>query len=42
VVAGIKGSTLEVIPNAGHLSNLDNPQAFNAASATFLDQQPGR
>ncbi len=33
----IAGASLEVIANAGHLSNLDNPSAFNAALAKFLD-----
>lgn len=36
VAAGIKGARIEVIPDAGHLSNLDNPQAFNAALLAFL------
>jgi pimeloyl-ACP methyl ester carboxylesterase len=36
IAAGIKAARLEVIPDAGHLSNLDNPQAFNAALLGFL------
>jgi pimeloyl-ACP methyl ester carboxylesterase len=32
----IAGSQLETIPNAGHLSNLENTEAFNAALARFL------
>ena len=32
----INGSQLKIIPNAGHLSNLDQPQAFNQAILTFL------
>lgn len=36
IAAGIKGARLEVIPDAGHLSNVDNPQAFNAALLGFL------
>ena len=32
----IPGSTLAVIPRAGHLSNLENPDAFNAALTEFL------
>ena len=32
----IAGSELAVIPEAGHLSNLERPDAFNAALATFL------
>lgn len=36
-------ATLEVIPDAGHVSNLENPGAFNAALAGFLEtlQQAG-
>ena len=32
----IPGSTFVRIPQAGHLSNLENPDAFNAALLTFL------
>jgi 3-oxoadipate enol-lactonase len=32
----IGGSRLVVIPDAGHLSNLESPEAFNAALADFL------
>jgi 3-oxoadipate enol-lactonase len=35
----ISRSTLCVIPGAGHLSNLEQPQAFSRALADFL---PGR
>ena len=34
----IPGSQLKIIPNAGHLSNLDQPQPFNAAILDFLDE----
>lgn len=34
--AGIPGSKLVVIPEAGHLSNLEAPEAFNGALAEFL------
>ena len=33
----IDDAQLEIIANAGHLSNLDNPAAFNAALRRFLD-----
>ena len=33
---GIPGSRLAVIPKAGHLSNLEQPEAFNRALAEFL------
>ncbi len=36
---GIAGSQLVTIPAAGHLSNLEQPQAFNAALADFLDHR---
>ena len=35
----INGSQLVVIPGAGHLSNLDQPAAFNHAVLEFLDAQ---
>ncbi|MDQ3073531.1 MAG: alpha/beta hydrolase [Bacteroidota bacterium] len=34
----IAGSELTIIPGAGHLSNMENPQAFNNALLTFLDK----
>jgi pimeloyl-ACP methyl ester carboxylesterase len=33
---GIAGSRLETIAGAGHLANLENPEAFNAALSRFL------
>lgn len=33
---GIPGSRLEVVPRAGHLSNMEDPEAFNAALKPFL------
>jgi pimeloyl-ACP methyl ester carboxylesterase len=33
---GIKGSRLEVIPRAGHLSNLENPEAYDRVLSEFL------
>ncbi len=39
LVKNIAGATLEVIADAGHLSNLDNPAAFNAVLSRFLDAQ---
>lgn len=35
--AKIKNSTLETIPMAGHLSNLENPEAFNVHLKRFID-----
>lgn len=32
----IPGARLEIIPQAGHLSNLEQPEAFNAAGLSFL------
>jgi 3-oxoadipate enol-lactonase len=36
LAAGIRGARLAVIPAAGHLSNIDNPTAFNQAIENFL------
>ncbi|MDY3562671.1 alpha/beta hydrolase [Gemmata sp. JC673] len=36
LAAQIRGSTLIHIPGAGHLSNVENPDAFNAAVRDFL------
>ena len=33
---GVAGSTLEIIPGAGHLSAMEDPAAFNAALLGFL------
>lgn len=35
--AGIPGARLVMIPDAGHISNLDNPAAFNCALREFLE-----
>jgi pimeloyl-ACP methyl ester carboxylesterase len=37
---GIPGSTLQVIPKAGHLSSLEDPAAFNAALLAFVQTVP--
>ena len=36
---GIKGAELVVIPNAGHMSNMEQPQAFNRALSHFLEHR---
>ena len=36
----IPGARLEVIPGAGHSSNLDQPEAFNRVLSDFLDNLP--
>lgn len=36
IAAAIPGATLVRIPGAGHLSNLEQPEAFNAAVRTFM------
>ncbi len=38
MVAKIPGSRKVVVPNAGHSSNIDNPDDFNTALGSFLDQ----
>jgi 3-oxoadipate enol-lactonase len=35
---GISGSRVTVIPGAAHLSNLENPEAFNAAVLGLIGQ----
>ena len=39
--AGIRGSKLEIISGAGHLSNLERPSAFNHVFSEFLAQLSG-
>jgi pimeloyl-ACP methyl ester carboxylesterase len=36
---GIPGAELVVIPGAGHMSNMEQPAAFNAALARFLERR---
>jgi 3-oxoadipate enol-lactonase len=36
MAAGIRGAQLVVVPGAGHLANLEQPEAFNEALSTFL------
>jgi pimeloyl-ACP methyl ester carboxylesterase len=36
IAAGIPGCRLAIIPQAGHMANLENPGAFNAAMLEFL------
>ncbi len=36
IVAGIPGSTLQVIPGAGHITNLETPDVVNAALRAHL------
>ncbi|HLN27272.1 MAG TPA: alpha/beta fold hydrolase [Gemmataceae bacterium] len=36
IAAGIKGSRLEIIPGAGHMSNLEKPDLFNSVVLSFL------
>jgi 3-oxoadipate enol-lactonase len=36
IAAAVKGASLVVIPRAGHLSNLEQPDAFNNALNAFL------
>ena len=40
--AHIRGSVLQVIPQAAHLSNLENPAAFNRQLSTHLQRCQGR
>jgi 3-oxoadipate enol-lactonase len=36
LAAAIPGARLALLPNAGHVSNLENPAAFRAALHGFL------
>jgi len=36
IAAGIEGARLVVIPNASHISNIEQPEAFNKALTDFL------
>jgi 3-oxoadipate enol-lactonase len=38
----LPNARLETVPDAGHVANLDNPQAFNALLDTFLSLSPER
>jgi 3-oxoadipate enol-lactonase len=38
MAAAIPGARLEVVPRAGHLANLENPDAVNAALRAFLSR----
>ena len=40
LAAGVKGSKLARIPQAGHLPNLENPDAYNRAVSEFLAALP--
>lgn len=36
LAAAINGATLVIVPAAGHLANMEQPEAFNTALSTFL------
>jgi pimeloyl-ACP methyl ester carboxylesterase len=40
MASAVKGAKLVKIPKAGHLPNLENPDAFNAALTAFMDALP--
>ena len=40
LAAQIRGSKLVHVPNAGHLSNIENPDVFNSAVRAFLGDRP--
>jgi len=42
VAKAIPGARLEVVPGAGHVANLENPEVFNRALAEFLSGVGGR
>jgi 3-oxoadipate enol-lactonase len=41
MVAALPNARLELIPQAGHLSNLENPDAFTQALLAFLGRVSG-
>ena len=41
IAVALDSAELVTIPQAGHLSNLENPHAFNQAVRSFLEQHPG-
>jgi pimeloyl-ACP methyl ester carboxylesterase len=40
IADGIPGAVLKTVPDAGHIANIDQPEAFNRHLAEFLDNQP--
>ena len=40
IFEGITNARLEILENAGHIANADNPAAFNGVLREFLDAQP--
>ena len=42
LTAKIKGATLTIIPDAGHLINIEEPQLFNEKAIAFLRALPAR
>jgi pimeloyl-ACP methyl ester carboxylesterase len=41
IAAGIRGAKRDVVANAGHVANADNPEVFNEMVTDFLEQLPG-
>jgi pimeloyl-ACP methyl ester carboxylesterase len=37
IAEGIKGAQMEIIPGAGHISNMEQPETFNQALSSFLE-----
>ncbi len=42
MAAKLRGAPVSVLPDAGHLSNIENPQAFNAAALNWLLPRAGQ
>ena len=38
IAENIKGARLEIISSAAHLSNIEQPEAFNRALSSFLEK----
>ena len=41
IADSIPGAVLKTIPDAGHIANIDQPEAFNRHLAEFLNAQQG-
>ena len=39
IARGIAGAELAIVPKAGHMSNMEQPAAFNLALARFLEHR---
>ncbi len=38
LASGIRGARLSVLPGIGHMSNMEDPEAFNSAVLSFVGE----